>query len=167
MHKLRKFSGCDFTKIRPFFDVFSRISPLGNTPKMTIRKWGTASEFLENFIEKRAHFFDKNAVFGKSRPTLPEKGEKNLLQFFAFLKNWGIFSNFEFLKQPHYWTILKNTWKISICDFLTKNREGQKKAKSTFLKNRVFSQKAFLRFFTLEGLCQNEKIRSKKALSAI
>jgi hypothetical protein len=108
-----------FVKIRPFFDVFSRISPLGSTPKMTIRKSALASEFIENFVEKRRHFFRKNAVFGKSRPTLPEKGEKNLLQFFAFLKNPGIFSDFEFLKQPHYWTILKNTRKISICDFLT------------------------------------------------
>jgi hypothetical protein len=83
------------------------------------------------------------------------------------LKNWGNFSDFEFLKQPHYWTILKNTWKISICDFLRKNGEGQKKAKSTFFKKHVFSQKYFLRFFTAEGLCQNEKIWSKKALSAI
>jgi hypothetical protein len=134
---------------------------------MTIRKSAPASEFLENFIEKRGHFFTKNAVFGKSWPTLPEKGEKILPQFFAFLKNWGIFSDFEFLKQPHYWTILKNTRKISICDFLRKNREGQKKAKFTFFKKHVFSQKHFLRFFTLEGLCQNEKIGSKNALSEI
>jgi hypothetical protein len=111
---------------------------------MTIRKSGLASEFLENFIEKRRHFSAKNAVFGKSRPTLPEKGEKNSLQFFAFLKNRGNFSDFEFLKQPHYWTILKNARKISICDFLLKNREGQKKAKSAFFKKRVFSQKYFL-----------------------
>jgi hypothetical protein len=157
MHKLREFLGCDFAEIRPFFDVFSRISPLGSTPKTTIRKSGPASEFLENFIEKRARFFEKNAVFGKSRPTLPEKGEKFLLQFFVFLKNSGNFSDFEFLKQPHYWTILKNTRKISICDFFTKNRDGQKKAKFTFLKNRVFSPKCFLRFFVSEGLCQNEK----------
>jgi hypothetical protein len=134
---------------------------------MPIRKSALASEFLENFIEKRRHFSAKKRCFWKSLPTLPEKGEKNLLQIFEFLKNPGIFSDFEFLKQPHYWTILKNTRKISICDFLSKNREGQKKANFTFLKNRVFSQKAFLRFFTLEGLCQNEKIGSKKALSAI
>jgi hypothetical protein len=96
MHKLREISGCDFVKIRPFFDVFSRISPLGSTPKMTIRKSGPASEFLENFIEKRGIFSQKNAVFGKSWPTLPEKGEKNLLQFFAFLKNQGIFQILNF-----------------------------------------------------------------------
>jgi hypothetical protein len=66
MHKLRKISGCDFAKIRPFFGVFSRISPLGSSPKMTIRKSALASEFLENFIEKRRYFFEKNAVFGKS-----------------------------------------------------------------------------------------------------
>ena len=132
MHKLRKILGCDFFKIRPFFGVFSSISPLGSTPKMTIRKSGPASEFLENFIEKRGIFHEKNAVFGKSRPTLPEKGEKILLQFFAFLKNSGNFSDFEFLKQPHYWTILKNTRKISICHFLPKNRDGQKKAKFIF-----------------------------------
>ena len=134
---------------------------------MTIRKSALASEFIENFIGKRRSFFEKNAVFGKSRPTLPEKGEKNLPQFFAFLKNRGNFSDFEFLKQPHYWTILKNTRKISICDFLIKNRDGQKKANFTFFKKRGFSPKWFLRFFTAEGLCQNEKIRSKNALSAI
>jgi hypothetical protein len=78
------------------------------------------------------------------------------------LKNRGIFSNFEFLKQPHYWTILKNTRKISICDFLSKNREGQKKGEIHFFKKHVFSPKCFLRFFTLEGLCQNEKIGRKK-----
>jgi hypothetical protein len=109
MHKLREFLGCDFDKSRPFFGVFSRISPFGSSPKMTTRKSAPASEFIENFIEKRSHFFEKNTVFGKSRPTLPEKGEKNLLQIFAFLKNRGIFSDFEFLKQPHYWTILKNS----------------------------------------------------------
>jgi hypothetical protein len=64
------------------------------------------------------------------------------------LKNRGNFSDFEFLKQPHYWTILKNTWKISICDFLSKNRDGQKKANFTFSKKHDFSQKHFLRFFT-------------------
>jgi hypothetical protein len=84
-----------------------------------------------------------------------------LSQFFAFLKNPGIFSDFEFLKQPHYWTILKNTRKISICNFLTKNREGQKKAKFTFFKKHVFSQKCILRFFAAEGLCQNEKYGRK------
>jgi hypothetical protein len=134
---------------------------------MTIRKSGPASEFLENFIEKRAHFFTKTLFLEKSRPTLPEKDEKNLLQIFSFLKNSGNFSDFEFLKQPHYWTILKNTRKISICDFLPKNRDGQKKANFTFFKKHVFSQKHFLRFFTAEGLCQNEKIGSKNALSAI
>jgi hypothetical protein len=119
------------------------------------------------FHRKRGHFFTKNAVLEKSRLTLPEKGEKFLLQFFAFLKNRGNFSDFEFLKQPHYWTILKNTRKILICDFLRKNGKGQKKAKFTFFKKRVFSPKRFCDFFTLEGLCQNEKIGSKNALSAI
>jgi hypothetical protein len=157
MHKLREISGCDFSKIRPFFDVFSRISPLGSTPKMTIRKWGPASEFLENFIEKRRSFFTKNAIFGKSWPTLPEKGEKNLPQFFAFLKNSGNFSDFEFLKQPHYWTILKNTRKISICDFLTKNRDGQKKAKFTFSKNAFFRKKHFCDFLLLRAYAKMKK----------
>jgi hypothetical protein len=46
---------------------------------MTIRKSASASEFLENFIEKRRHFFEKNAVLEKSWSTLPEKGENFLL----------------------------------------------------------------------------------------
>jgi hypothetical protein len=124
---------------------------------MTIRKSGPASEFLENFIEKRGHFFTKNAVFGKSRPTLPEKGENFLSQFFAFLKNSGNFSDFEFLKQPHYWTILKNTRKISICDFLSKNRDGQKKAKFTFFKKHVFRENAFCDFLLLRAYAKMKK----------
>jgi hypothetical protein len=103
------------------------------------------------------HFSSKNAVFGKSWPTLPEKGEKILSQFFAFLKNSGNFSDFEFLKQPHYWTILKNTRKISICDFLPKNRDGQKKAKFTFFKKRVFSQKWFCDFLLWRAYAKMEK----------
>jgi hypothetical protein len=94
----------------------------------------------------------KNAVLEKSWPTLPEKGEKNLLQIFAFLKNSGNFSDFEFLKQPHYWTILKNTRKIAICDFLRKNRDGQKKAKFTFSKNAFFRKNTFCDFFCCGGL---------------
>jgi hypothetical protein len=119
---------------------------------MTTRKSGLASEFLENFIEKMRPFSRKRLFLEKAGPTLPEKGEKNLLQFFAFLKNPGNFSDFEFLKQPHYWTILKNTRKISICDFLLKNRDGQKKAKFTFLKNRVFSRKMVFAIFYFGGL---------------
>jgi hypothetical protein len=68
------------------------------------------------------------------------------------LKNSGIFSDFEFLKQPHYWTILKNTRKISICDFLRKNREGQKKAKFTFLKKSRFFAKMLFAIFCFGGL---------------
>jgi hypothetical protein len=93
----------------------------------------------------------------KSRPTLPEKGEKILLQFFAFLKNRGIFSDFEFLKQPHYWTILKNTRKISICDFLRKNGEGQKKAKFTFSKNTFFRKNTFCDFLLWRAYAKMKK----------
>jgi hypothetical protein len=93
----------------------------------------------------------------KSRPTLPEKGENFLLQFFAFLKKSGIFSNFEFLKQPHYWTILKNTRKIPICDFLRKNRDGQKKANFTFFKKRIFRQNAFCDFLLWRAYAKMKK----------
>jgi hypothetical protein len=158
MHKLREISGCDFSKIRPFFDVFSRISPFGEHTKDDDQKISPCFRVSREFHRKRRSFSQKNAVFGKSRPTLPEKRREFFVANFCILKNRGIFSDFEFLKQPHYWTILKNTRKNLICDFLRKNGEGQKKAKFTFLKNRVFSQKAFLRFFVAEGLCQNEKI---------
>jgi hypothetical protein len=156
-----------FCQISTIFRCFLEDLPFGEHTKDDDQKIRPCFRVSREFHRKKETFFEENAVFGKSWPTLPEKGEKNLLQFFAFLKNPGIFSDFEFLKQPHYWTILKNTRKILICDFLTKNRDGQKKAKFTFFKNRIFSQKAFLRFFAAEGLCQNEKIGSKNALSAI
>jgi hypothetical protein len=75
-----------------------------------------------------------------------------LLQIFAFLKNPGIFSDFEFLKQPHYWTILKNTRKISICDFLPKNREGQKKGEIHFFQKIRFLPKMLFAIFYFGGL---------------
>jgi hypothetical protein len=156
-----------FCQNSTIFRGFLEDLPFGELTKDDDQKNRPCFRVYREFHRKRGHFFEKNAVFGKSRPTLPEKGEKFLLQFFAFLKNSGNFSDFEFLKQPHYWTILKNTRKILICDFLTKNRDRQKKANFTFLKNRVFSPKPFLRFFASEGLCQNEKIGSKNALSAI
>jgi hypothetical protein len=99
------------------------------------------------FHRKRRAFFTKNAVFVKSWPTLPEKGEKNLAQFFTFLKKSGIFSDFEFLKQPHYWTILKNTRKISICDFLLKIVMGRKRRNSLFSKNTFFRENGFAIFY--------------------
>jgi hypothetical protein len=85
-----------------------------------------------------------------------------LLQFFAFLKNRGIFSDFEFLKQSHYWTILKNTRKIPICDFLTKNRDGQKKAKFTFFKKSHFFAKTLFAIFYFRGLMPKWKNKVEK-----
>jgi hypothetical protein len=90
--------------------MFSRGSPLWGAHQ----RWRSENQALlpsssRISSKKEGIFLKKNAVFGKSWPTLPEKGKKFLLQFFAFLKKSGIFSNFEFLKQPHYWTILKNT----------------------------------------------------------
>jgi hypothetical protein len=149
------------------FRSFLEDLPFGEHTKDDDQKISPCFRVSREFHRKKEAFFRKNAVFGKSWPILPEKGEDFLLRFFAFLKKSGIFSDFEFLKQPHYWTILKNTQKILICDFLTKNREGQKKAKFIFSKNTFFRKNPFLRFFTLEGLCQNEKIWSKNALSAI
>jgi hypothetical protein len=73
------------------------------------------------------------------------------------LKNRGDFSDFEFLKQPHYWTILKNTWKILICDFLSKNRDGQKKANFTFSKNAIFRKKHFSRFLLRRAYAKMKK----------
>jgi hypothetical protein len=156
-----------FPQNSTIFGGFLEDLPFGEPTKDDDQKKRSCFRVSREFHRKRGIFFEKNAVLEKSRPTLPEKGENFLPQFFAFLKKSGIFSNFEFLKQPHYWTILKNTRKIPICDFLTKNRDGQKKANFTFSKNAFFREKGFSRFFTTEGLCQNEKIRSKNALSAI
>jgi hypothetical protein len=159
--------GMRFLQNSTIFGCFLEDLPFGERTKYDDQKIRSCFRVSRELHRKKRSFFHKKRCFGKSRPTLPEKRREKLLQFFAFLKKSGIFSNFEFLKQPHYWTILKNTQKISICHFLPKNRDGQKKANFTFFKKHVFSQKCFLRFFTWEGLCQNEKIGSKNALSAI
>jgi hypothetical protein len=73
---------------------------------------------------------------------------------------WKIGGFFQIL---NFWSshITGRFWKIHekfrFVIFWQKNRDGQKKAKFTFFKKHVFSQKCFLRFFTSEGLCQNEK----------
>jgi hypothetical protein len=83
---------------------------------------------------------------------------------------WKIGGFFQIL---NFWSshITGRFWKIHekfrFVIFWQKIVMGRKRRNSLFLKNRIFSQKHFLRFFTLEGLCQNEKIRSKNALSAI
>ena len=141
-----------FRQNSTIFRGFLEDLPFGELTKDDDQKMRPCFRVSREFHRKKEVFFTKNAVFGKSRPTLPEKGEKNLMQFFAFLKNSGNFSDFEFLKQPHYWTILKNTRKISICDFLPKNRDGQKKANFTFFKKHVFSQKLFFAIFYFGGL---------------
>jgi hypothetical protein len=101
--------GMRFRQNSTIFGCFLEDLPFGELTKDDNQKIRTCFRVSREFHRKKSSFFTKNAVFGKSRPTLPEKGENFLLQFFAFLKNRGIFSDFEFLKQPHYWTILKNT----------------------------------------------------------
>jgi len=160
--------GMRFRQISTIFGGFLEDLPFGERTKDNDQKMRPCFRVSREFHRKKRAFFSRKTLFWRKagRP-YQKKGEKNLLQFFAFLKNREIFSDFEFLKQPHYWTILKNTRKILICDFCEKNGDGQKKAKFTFFKKCVFSRKCFLRFFTAEGLCQNEKIGSKNALSAI
>jgi hypothetical protein len=46
--------------------------------------------------------------------------------------------------------------------FFAKKWRWAEKGEFHFFKKHVFSQKSFLRFFTWEGLCQNEKIGLKK-----
>jgi hypothetical protein len=98
-----------FRQNSTIFRDFLEDLPFGELTKDDDQKISPCFRVSREFHRKKEAFFTKNAVFGKSRPTLPEKDEKILSQFFAFLKNRGNFSDFEFLKQPHYWTILKNT----------------------------------------------------------
>jgi hypothetical protein len=146
-----------FRQILTIFRGFLEDLPFGEHTKDADQKIRPCFRVSREFHRKKRAFLRKNAVFGKSGPTLPEKGENFLLQFFAFLKNSGNFSDFEFLKQPHYWTILKNTRKISICDFLRKNRDGQKKANFTFFKNAFFRKNAFCDFLLRRAYAKMKK----------
>jgi hypothetical protein len=139
MHKLHGFWDAIFAKIQPFFVIFSRISPVGNSPKVTIRNSRIASEFLENLVEKRASFFDKIAVFTKSRPHYQKMEKIFSMNFGAFLKNDEKSLDFKKLEQLLFWTISKNTLIFTFSCFFTKNPEGLKKANSCFSKNSVFS----------------------------
>jgi hypothetical protein len=150
-----------FCQNSTIFGGFLEDLPFGELTKDDDQKKRPCFRVSREFHRKKRSFFEEKRCFWKKPADLTRKRREKFVAIFAFLKNQGNFSNFEFLKQPHYWTILKNTRKISICGFFTKNRDGQKKANFTFFKKRVFSQKRFLRFFTSEGLCQNEKIGSK------
>jgi hypothetical protein len=98
-----------FLQNSTIFGGFLEDLPFGEHTKDDAQKIGPCFRVSREFNRKKRAFFHKKRCFWKSWPTLPEKGENFLSQFFAFLKNPGIFSDFEFLKQPHYWTILKNT----------------------------------------------------------
>jgi hypothetical protein len=146
-----------FRQISTIFRRFLEDLPFGELTKDDDQKIRACFRVSREFHRKKEAIFHEKRYFWKKLVDLTRKRREIFAAVFAFLKNRGIFSDFEFLKQPHYWTILKNTRKISICDFLPKNRDGQKKANFTFSKKTRFSQKYFLRFFTCEGLCQNEK----------
>jgi hypothetical protein len=61
---------------------------------MTIRKTAPASEFLENFIEKRGHFFEKNAVFGEKPADLTRKRRENFAAIFCIFEKIRDFFKF-------------------------------------------------------------------------
>jgi hypothetical protein len=63
-----------------------------------------------------------------------------------------------------FWKIHEKFWFVI---FYEKIVMGRKRRISLFSKNTFFRKNTFCDFFTAEGLCQNEKIRSKNALSAI
>jgi len=148
MHKLREFSGCDFVKFRPFFDVFSRISPLGSTPKMTIRKSGPASEFLENFIEKKRAFFEEKRCFWKKLADLTRKRREKFVAIFAFFEKIRDFFRFWISEAA---TLLddfeKYTKNFDLRFFTKKSWWAEKGEIHFFKKSRFFAKKVFAIFY--------------------
>jgi hypothetical protein len=76
------------------FGGFLEDLPFGELTKDDDQKIRVCFRVSREFHRKRGHFSAKNAVFGKSWPTLPEKGEKNLLQIFAFFEKFREFFRF-------------------------------------------------------------------------
>jgi hypothetical protein len=148
MHKLREFWGCDFVKFRPFFGVFSRISPLGSSPKMTIRKWGPASEFLENFIEKKRSFFHKKRCFWKKLTDLTRKRREKFAANFCIFEKFGEFFRFWISEAA---TLLddfeKYTKNFNLWFFAKKWRWAEKGEFHFFKKSRFFAKTLFAIFY--------------------
>jgi hypothetical protein len=61
------------------------------------------------FHRKKEAFFEEKRCFWKKPTDLTRKRREFFAAIFCIFEKSGIFSDFEFLKQPHYWTILKNT----------------------------------------------------------
>jgi len=156
MHKLREISGCDFVKFRPFLEVFSRISPLGNTPKMTIRKSAPASEFLENFIEKRV-FFTKKCYFWKKPADLTRKRREKLAAIFCIFEKSGEFFRFWISEAATLLDDFEKYMKNFNLWFFTKKSWWAEKGEFHFFKKRVFSQKPFLRFLLWRAYAKMKK----------
>jgi hypothetical protein len=157
MHKLREFLGCDFVKIRPFFEIFSRISPLGSSPKMTIRKSAPASEFLGNFIEKRRHFSRKTLFLEKAGRPYQKKTRKFCRNFLHFWKIGGIFQILNFWSSHitgRFWKIHE---KFQFVIFTKKSWWAEKGEFYFFQKKRVFSQKPFCDFLLRRAYAKMKK----------
>ena len=136
-----------FRQISTIFDVFSRISPLGNSPKMTLRKSGLASEFLENFIEKRAHFSQKTLFWRKAGRPYQKKARKFCCNFLHFWKIQGIFQILNFWSSHitgRFWKIHEKFQFVIFCEKMAK---GRKRRNSLFSKNAFFRKMLFAIFY--------------------
>jgi hypothetical protein len=120
---------------------------LGNTPKMTIRKSGPASEFLENFIEKRRYFSRKTLFCRKAGRPYHKKARKICRNFCIFEKS-GEFFRFWISEAA---TLLddfeKYTKNFDLRFFTKKSWWAEKGEIHFFKKSRFFAKKVFAIFY--------------------
>jgi hypothetical protein len=146
MHKLRKFWGCDFFKIRPFFGVFSRISPLGSAPKMTIRNSGLLPSFSRISSKKEGHFSQKTLFWEKADRPYQKKARIICCKFLHFWKIGGFFqilNSWSSHITGRFWKIRE---KFRFVIFWQKIVMGRKRRNSLFSKNAIFRKNAFCDF---------------------
>jgi hypothetical protein len=92
MHKLREIWGCDFVKIRPFFDIFLEDLPFGELTKDDDQKMRPCFRVSREFHRKKEAFFDKKRCFWKKLADLTRKRrEKFAANFCIFEKSREFF----------------------------------------------------------------------------
>jgi hypothetical protein len=101
--------GMRFHQNSTIFRGFLEDLPFGELTKDDDQKIKPCFRVSREFHRKKEVIFREKRCFWKKLADLTRKRREKFVAIFCIFEKSRDFSDFEFLKQPHYWTILKNT----------------------------------------------------------